>query len=135
MNAYSKSSETMILMSKNMLRIAEMMAEYREALNAVKTEKITKQIEAVKQVIQPVAKKPALSPKKEPKYYYSVVGYAALKDVFLGIKKAAELGRKASALCRAKGIKIEEIPDPRFGRVKTYPESVLKEVFVTAECR
>lgn len=137
MNAYTESTKTMSLMSKNTLRITEMMLEYREALNTIEKEKIRKQIETIKQIIQPVlvAKKPTVRPKKEPKCYYSVVGYATLKNAFLGIKKAAELGRKASALCRIRGIKTEEIPDPRFGRVKIYPSSVLEEVFATSACQ
>lgn len=61
--------------------------------------------------------------------YFTIVGYATLHKIQCGLSLACRLGRKASALCKNRGIKLEEIPDPRFGKVKTYPEEVLKEVF------
>lgn len=61
--------------------------------------------------------------------WFTIAGYGTLQKMQIGIKLAASLGRKATNLCRQKGIEPDEIPDPRFGKVKTYPEEVLKEVF------
>ena len=61
--------------------------------------------------------------------YFTVVGYATLNEIDVNIKLASSIGRKAASLCKKRGIPTEEIPDPRFGRVKTYPESILREVF------
>ena len=61
--------------------------------------------------------------------YFTVVGYATLHEIDVNVKTASSLGRKAAMLCKKRGIPMEEIPDPRFGRVKTYPEAVLDEVF------
>ncbi len=61
--------------------------------------------------------------------YFTIVGFATLKKIKCGLQLASSLGRKATALCRLKGYQMEEIPDPRFGKVKTYPLSVLEEVF------
>ena len=61
--------------------------------------------------------------------YFTVVGYATLNGIDVSIKLASSIGRKAASLCKKRGIPTEKIPDPRFGRVKTYPESILKEVF------
>lgn len=61
--------------------------------------------------------------------YFTVVGYATLHEIDVNVKIASSLGRKAAMLCKKRGILTEEIPDPRFGRVKTYPEAVLDEVF------
>ena len=61
--------------------------------------------------------------------YFTVVGYATLHEIDVSIKVASSVGKKAASLCKKRGIPTEEIPDPRFGRVKTYPESILKEVF------
>jgi len=44
-------------------------------------------------------------------------------------KQAAKLGGAASRICKAKGYTMESLPDPRFGKVRTYPMGVLKEVF------
>lgn len=61
--------------------------------------------------------------------YFTVAGYAALNKIECGLKLASSLGKKATALCNARGYQMEEMPDPRFGKVKTYPLSVLEEVF------
>ncbi|WP_455590874.1 Rha family transcriptional regulator [Bacteroides sp.] len=61
--------------------------------------------------------------------YFTIVGYATLKKIKCGLQLASTLGKKATSLCKSKGYQMEEIPDPRFGRVKTYPLSVLEEVF------
>lgn len=61
--------------------------------------------------------------------YFTVVGYATLHEIDVNVKIASSLGRKAAMLCKKRGIPTEEIPDPRFGRVKTYLEAVLDEVF------
>ena len=61
--------------------------------------------------------------------YFTVVGYATLNGIDVSIKLASSIGRKAASLCKKRGIPTEKIRDPRFGRVKTYPESILKEVF------
>lgn len=61
--------------------------------------------------------------------WFTIAGYGTLLKIQVGIKLAASLGRRACNLCRQLGIEPEEIPDPRFGKVKTYPENVLKQVF------
>lgn len=61
--------------------------------------------------------------------YYTIVGYASLHGIEMGLKLAANLGKKCTAVCRMRNYPMEELPDPRFGRVKTYPYHVLEEVF------
>jgi phage anti-repressor protein len=61
--------------------------------------------------------------------YFTVAGYGTLQGIKVGIKLAANLGRKASAICKKKGFPIDKVPDPRFGEVGSYPKSVLIEVF------
>jgi hypothetical protein len=57
--------------------------------------------------------------------YFTIAGYGSLKGIQVGLKRAAELGRKASNICKANGYEMDTIPDPRFGRVKLYPIKVL----------
>jgi hypothetical protein len=64
---------------------------------------------------------------------YSIVGFANLQGLEISIKEASIKGRKASALCRQKGIDVERIRDPRFGQIGLYPESILIEIFSTGE--
>jgi phage regulator Rha-like protein len=61
--------------------------------------------------------------------YFTIVGYGTLHHLAVNLKQAASLGRKASELCKARGIETDRIPDPRFGEVKMYPANVLNEVF------
>jgi hypothetical protein len=37
-------------------------------------------------------------------------------------------GRKASAICKMKGINPVPVTDPRWGNVNTYPDTVLVEL-------
>lgn len=60
---------------------------------------------------------------------FTVAGYATLLNIKMPLKLASSLGRKASSLCKKSGIVPDEIPDPRFGRVKSYPSSILEEIF------
>lgn len=61
--------------------------------------------------------------------YYTIVGYGTLHNISVNLKQASSLGQKASKRCKDLGIETDTIPDPRFGKVKMYPESVLDEVF------
>lgn len=61
--------------------------------------------------------------------YFTIVGYATLNKMKVGLQLAARLGGRASRLCKQYGYQTEEIPDPRFGKVKMYPKSILQEVF------
>ena len=60
--------------------------------------------------------------------YYSVVGYCSLKGISINLEDAKQLGKEASKICKANGIKTGSLPDPRFGRIRTYPYRVLESV-------
>lgn len=64
------------------------------------------------------------------KNFYTVAGYANLKG-FKGIsrKLASDIGRKASGLSRRRGYEVGDEYDARYGKVNTYHEDILKEVF------
>lgn len=61
--------------------------------------------------------------------YFTIVGYATLHKIQVGLKLASSLGKKASTICKAHNYPMEELPDPRFGRVRMYPAMVLQQVF------
>tara|TARA_Y100000015_G_scaffold41406_1_gene47476 strand:+ start:111 stop:728 length:618 start_codon:yes stop_codon:yes gene_type:complete len=61
--------------------------------------------------------------------YYTIAGYSTLNGISVNIKMASKLGREASRICKNNGYMMDEIPDPRFGKVKMYPRSVLNQVF------
>nr|DAK82367.1 MAG TPA: hypothetical protein [Caudoviricetes sp.] len=60
--------------------------------------------------------------------FYSVVGYCSLKGISINLEDAKQLGKEASKICKDNGIKTGSLPDPRFGRIKTYPYRVLESV-------
>lgn len=59
-------------------------------------------------------------------YYYTIAGYASLHKIEMPLAQAIAMGKKASYMCRTIDMPMGEARDPRFGKVKTYPESVLK---------
>jgi len=61
--------------------------------------------------------------------YFSVMGFAILNKITVGLTIAASIGRKAAAICKKNGFPTDEVPDPRFGKVKLYPRNVLEVVF------
>lgn len=63
---------------------------------------------------------------------YTVLGYARLQGMRLDIQEAAKHGKRLTEICRDLGITIEQVRDPRFGLVNTYPEEVLTGYFTTA---
>jgi phage anti-repressor protein len=60
--------------------------------------------------------------------YFTVVGYATIKGFSVGLGTASMIGIKASRICKDRNLETEEIPDPRFGKVKSYPRFILDEV-------
>ena len=60
---------------------------------------------------------------------YTILGFANKHGLELSAATAGQKGKKASSLCRQKGVEVERIYDPRFGKVGLYPESILIEVF------
>lgn len=61
--------------------------------------------------------------------FYTIAGYGTIHGTMVNVTTAAQLGRKASKLCKERNIDTDKIKDPRFGFVKLYPENILKEVF------
>lgn len=61
--------------------------------------------------------------------YFTIVGWATLNKIQVGLQLAAKLGSKAARICKVNGYPMDEIPDPRFGKVKSYPKMVLQQVF------
>lgn len=61
--------------------------------------------------------------------YFAIVGYASLTHKKVLLSDAIILGKRATSLCKHMGFITGIIPDPRFGKVKTYPKEVLITVF------
>lgn len=62
--------------------------------------------------------------------HFTIVGYAtATGHNSVALRHAASLGRSATRYCKDNNIEMGEVPDPRFGRVKTYPQWVLDIIF------
>jgi phage anti-repressor protein len=60
---------------------------------------------------------------------YSIMAYARLNDVSITLADAQRLGQSCAAISRERGYPIGKARDPRFGKVNTYIETVLNEVF------
>jgi len=60
---------------------------------------------------------------------FTVLGYATLHKIKIGLQLASKLGKQATVICKQRGYIIESVPDPRFGKANVYPVEVLDEVF------
>jgi len=60
--------------------------------------------------------------------FFTIVGYASLLGKQINLEFAKKLGKEASKICRERNVEPSTIPDPRFGRVKTYPKEVLESL-------
>lgn len=61
--------------------------------------------------------------------YISIMGFARIKSVNIGLHEAAIIGTKAKKICKEKGYAIETVPDPRFGKVNIYPFDAVEEAY------
>lgn len=67
---------------------------------------------------------------EEPKdKYYTIKGYARLKNKKLSTVEASILSNKTKKRCKELGIEINFISDARYGKLNTYPQSVIDEMF------
>ncbi len=57
--------------------------------------------------------------------HFTVLGYANLIGRPINLQQASAIGRKCATRSKDLGISIGDMPDPRFGRVHTYHESIL----------
>lgn len=60
---------------------------------------------------------------------FTVFGYAQYCNKSLYGSEPTTLGKRAAKMCRELGLPIGTVRDPRFGKVNTYPERVLFDVF------
>jgi prophage antirepressor-like protein len=60
--------------------------------------------------------------------YMTVSAYARKINKAMPLSVANSFGRKAAQLCKQRGLSVGSIPDERFGRVNSYPISILDEV-------
>lgn len=59
----------------------------------------------------------------------TIVAYVTRNHIKLDVTKYGAMGRKATSICKKRGIEVTKINDVRWGKVSVYPDSVLEEVF------
>lgn len=64
--------------------------------------------------------------------YRTILGHCSEKGIHLPAYLAKGLGKKISSRCRQYGHPIGSVPDERFGKVNSYPVSVIEEVIAEA---
>jgi prophage antirepressor-like protein len=61
--------------------------------------------------------------------YYSALAFLKVNGYEVSLNDAKRLGIRASRMCRQRDIRINQVRDPRFGLVNTYPEGLLEEAW------
>lgn len=59
----------------------------------------------------------------------TIVAYISRNSIKLDVSRYGAMGRKASALCKKRGVEPTKIHDVRWGTVKVYPDEILDVVF------
>ena len=60
---------------------------------------------------------------------FSLVGYCRMKGMTVARSELALHGKELKKIANRKGIKLEKIPDERWGFVNSYPVKILDEYF------
>ncbi len=60
--------------------------------------------------------------------YYTIVGYCNQRNKRVDSKAAAQLGKRASEICKSQNIHIGCASHPLYGKVNTYPQEVLEGI-------
>ena len=63
-----------------------------------------------------------------PIQHFSILGHCNNIGKQINLTDAAQYGRKCTKLCRELGLTTGIVPDPRYGKVKTYPIDVLEQI-------
>jgi len=105
---------------------AEMLLMYAQQL--VENEQRVAALENKQQEIEEKVGEIAKRTKTEVQYS-TIVGFAKRFGIDLPLQKAATLGTVSKNLCRQYQLEMGTFPDPRFGSVRTYPDSVLYDTF------
>ncbi|NHZ88637.1 hypothetical protein F2P45_06310 [Massilia sp. CCM 8733] len=61
---------------------------------------------------------------------FTALGYSLFRDLGLSKIELGKLGRKATALSKARGITVDQVGDGRYGRVGSYHISVLDDALI-----
>jgi phage regulator Rha-like protein len=59
----------------------------------------------------------------------AILAWATLNGLTIPVSKAAAMGKQASSYCRTMNIETGTVKDERYGKINTYPESVLDRLF------
>ena len=61
--------------------------------------------------------------------HLTVIAYANMKGINAGSYNSSSVGRKATKLCRDRGLLTGTVVDSKYGYINTYPIEVLDEIF------
>lgn len=117
-----KAREYFIEVEKRFSKPANVLDWLQESLNVMKNH--TQEINQLKHQVKEIEAKTTTRPE-----FYAVSGFAILNGLSVGRDAAIALGKKASAICKEKGIQADKIRDPKYGHINAYPYWVLEDVF------
>lgn len=117
--ANKASSDHQLTQAEMFLRIAQMNVENERKMKELeaKTEEIQSELTEIRQRTTTDLRQS------------TIVAFVSRNKIGLDVSKFGAMGRKATGLCRKRGIEITKINDVRWGKVSVYPDEVLEEVF------
>lgn len=105
--------------SELLLRQAQILVENEKKIMALedKTTELRTEVEEIKQRTT------------TDLHQSTIVAFVSRNNIKLEVNKYGAMGKKASSICKKRGIAVTKIHDVRWGMVSVYPDPVLEEVF------
>ena len=112
--AMEKKANSLPKLSNNEILLQVLQSNIENEKKQLELERRIKAIEETPQINAPIQ-------------HYSILGHCNNISKQISLTDAALLGKKCSKLCNELGFATGLVPDPRYGKVKTYPLDVLEE--------
>lgn len=111
-------------------KVAENVAILSEAQMILNTLMVVqnqnKTIETIDTRLKLVEQNQAIEIKQD---YFTILAYCKRNHIHLSFSEAIQKGKLATKLSKEKGFELRQVPDERYGYVKSYKEEILKETF------
>lgn len=113
------SSDHSMTQAEMFLQIAQMNVENERKMKALeaRTEELRSELTEIKQRTTTDLRQS------------TIVAFVSRNKIALDVSRYGAMGRKATNICKKRGIAVTKINDVRWGKVSVYPDEVLEEVF------
>lgn len=121
-------AHALLQMSKMLSEHLEILVEHEDKL-AEHDEKIAELASGFKGIQKTVMQISSPQSSSGNTGFMTISGYASSRGNHLSAEEAKNFGKFVSRICKQRSIDIKDVPDERWGKVKSYPIQVLDELW------